>query len=333
MGSKPGPQLWWQALSGIPWLDAPTWRVIHPILRWLIAARASVLPLTLFAVLFALCLAQPATLHEWLVAGCCLFALLLAHATNNLINDYVDHATGVDQDNYFRTQYGVHVLAAGLVSAAHYQRYILVTGSAALGIGIGVCLVSGGVTYVFALAGAFLVLFYTYPLKRLGLGEIAVLLAWGPLMIAGVYAATKGMVSTGIVWAGVVYGLGPTVVIFAKHTDKADFDRDKGVLTLPVLMGTAAARTTTKMLVTLQFVMALGVGFYYSWLGLVAITLAVPSAWRLWRVLGQPIPVSRPEDYPASAWPLWYTTHAFVYARNAGLWLTLGVLLEGIVAA
>src|SRR2546430_10339218 len=34
-----------------------------------------------------------------------------------------------------------------------------------------------------SLAGAVFVLFYTYPLKYIGLGEVAVILVWGPLMI------------------------------------------------------------------------------------------------------------------------------------------------------
>ncbi len=39
--------------------------------------------------------------------------LFIAHGTNNLINDYTDFSRGIDKDNYFRTQYGVHPLAQG----------------------------------------------------------------------------------------------------------------------------------------------------------------------------------------------------------------------------
>jgi 1,4-dihydroxy-2-naphthoate octaprenyltransferase len=44
---------------------------------------------------------------------------------------------------------------------------------------------------------AFFVLFYTWPLKYIGLGEIAVLIVWGPLMIGGGY----------FVWSAVLTGL------------------------------------------------------------------------------------------------------------------------------
>ena len=43
----------------------------------------------------------------------CTLGLLLAHATNNLLNDYTDSRRGIDSGNYFRNQYGAHVLEDG----------------------------------------------------------------------------------------------------------------------------------------------------------------------------------------------------------------------------
>ena len=50
---------WREICLGIPYVDAVAWRQLSHLKRWLIASRASVFPLTLFAVLFALCLAPP----------------------------------------------------------------------------------------------------------------------------------------------------------------------------------------------------------------------------------------------------------------------------------
>ncbi len=36
--------------------------------------------------------------------------LVLAHATNNLLNDVVDYVKGVDKGNYFRIKYGAHIM-------------------------------------------------------------------------------------------------------------------------------------------------------------------------------------------------------------------------------
>lgn len=316
-------------LVGIPAVNAQQWEQLGGFTKWLIACRASVLPLTIFAVTFALCLAQPSSLLQWILAGASGLALMLAHATNNLINDYVDHKTGVDRDNYFRVQYGVHVLESGLVTGKQYLRYILYTGFSALVIGVAVCWYAGGLTPWFALSGAFFVLFYTYPLKRIALGELAVFLVWGPLMVIGTYLVVHGHFGPDVVFASIVYGLGPTVVILAKHTDKAPHDRAKKILTFPVVLG-PWARQGVVVAIVVQLVLAVAVGFEFALYGLAGIFLAVPAALRCLKVLQETAPADRPFDYPVQAWPLWYTTYAFQYARDAGLGLTLGVLLQNI---
>ncbi len=322
--------LWVEALIGVPDVDAQTWSQLPLLLRWLVACRASVLPLTLFAVTFALCLAWPTQLEQWLLALVCLLALLLAHATNNLINDYVDHLTGLDQDNYFRTRYGTHPLAQGLMNAPQLRRYIAVTGVSALLLACGLSFWVGGRVYVFAAAGGLLVLFYTYPLKHFALGELAVFLAWGPLMIAGVYFVMWGEVDAGVLWAASIYGLAPTVVIFAKHTDKSSDDQQRGVHTLPNLIG-APARYVVFALACLQVLATVVYAWFYHVYGMLLLVLALPALWQLYRICCQVPPPHAPSGYPAQAWPLWYTTHAFVYARSAGLWLTVGLLVQGVL--
>ncbi len=316
-------------LFGVPAVNKQQWEVLNGFTRWLIATRASVLPLTLFAVTFALCLAQPGSPLQWVLAGASALALTLAHATNNLINDYVDHKTGLDRDNYFRVQYGVHVLEGGLVTRRQFFRYIVGTGTSALVIGIAVCWYVGGLTPWVALAGAFFVLFYTYPLKRIALGELAVFLVWGPLMVVGTYLVLNGYADRAVVFASIVYGLGPTVVILAKHTDKAAHDREKKILTLPVVLG-SWARPVVAIAIMAQFVLAFVVGIEFALYGTAGIFISAPAAMRCLKVLWESAPVARPADYPAEAWPLWYTTFAFRYARDAGLGLTMGVLLQNI---
>ena len=328
--------LWVDALLGVPKLDNHQWQHASIVLRWLIAVRASVLPLTVFAVLFAWCLAWPTSLEQWSVALLCLVALTLAHATNNLINDYVDYARGLDRDDYFRAKYGVHLLASRICDKQSLRRYIWVTGSSALVLGGWVCWLAGGWAYAFALAGGALLLFYTYPLKHWALGELAVLCAWGPLMVGGTYFCITAELPSGVLWTGFVYGLGPAVVIFAKHVDKSQQDRAKGVITLPVLLqpflGDGPLRAIIPGLAVLQLVAALLAAALANHWGLAGCLLAIPALRNLVGVTRQPPPDECPENYPAQAWPLWFTTHAFVYARNAGAGLLIGVCLQQLLA-
>ncbi len=312
-------------MLGIPSVAPARWHQLHPLKRWLIASRAMVLPLTLFAVTFAACVAPPQGGSGWLLLGAVLLALLLAHATNNLLNDYVDHRAGLDQGNYVRAQYGVHVLESGLMSKEALRRYILFTGLPALLLALYICAISAIEVSFYAGVGAFLVLFYTYPLKRIALGELAVFAAWGPLMIAGTAVVLTGGADMTTIAAGAVYGLGPTLVICAKHRDKLEDDRARGVHTLPALLGD---RVTGSLLIALALLQVAGIiwlAAYSSLYGLLLALAALPQLYRLVAVYRVAAPSQPPATFPATAWPLWFTSQSFLYARNTGFLMTAGV--------
>lgn len=45
----------------------------------------------------------------------------MAHASSNLINDWVDYNRGVDKNNYFRAQYGPQLLEHGFLKPKAFQ--------------------------------------------------------------------------------------------------------------------------------------------------------------------------------------------------------------------
>src|SRR5207248_9411438 len=85
-------------------------------------------------------------------------------------------------------------------------------------------------------------------LKKRGLGELDVLLVWGPLMIAGTYYSATGSIPWQVWPASVPYGLLCTAVLMGKHIDKLPWDAAAGVRTLPVILGEAGARALTEAL-------------------------------------------------------------------------------------
>ena len=307
----------WQALAGVPVLSQAEWQDASGVHRWLVASRASVLPLTLGSALFAIGLVWPEV--RGLDAVLVLAALLAAHATNNLLNDHVDYRAGLDRGNYFRAQYGTHPLSAGWLNLEGHRRYVLITGSVAFALACLVVLRAGSEVLLPAVLGALLLLFYTWPLKRLALGEVSVWLAWGPLMICGVVLALGGTLDQPIIVAASVYGLGPLLVIMAKHTDKIEDDRERGVVTVPVLLGERVSRAVMVGVLVLQLVGACALGSFWYLL----VFLALPQAWRLLRMLGEPRPALAPDGPSGQAWPLWFTAAAFLYARLAGFTLVV----------
>jgi 1,4-dihydroxy-2-naphthoate octaprenyltransferase len=209
--------MWWKALQVIPRISKEEWDRLDVISRWLVATRAAVLIMTFLSAAIAGILALRDggfDLLKWFLVT---VGLCLAHATNNLLNDYVDYVRGVDQENTYRSQYGPQPLVHGLMSKAELLRYALGTGLVAVAAGVELIVQRGGLTPLLMALGAFFVLFYTWPLKYIALGELSVLLVWGPLMIGGGYYVITGAWNWQVVVASLPYALGVTGVIMGKH--------------------------------------------------------------------------------------------------------------------
>jgi len=184
--------MWRKALQVIPRISKDEWDHLDIISKWLISTRAAVLIMTFLSAAIAGIFALQLSLFNfwyWLLLA---IGLVMAHATNNLLNDYTDFVKGVDQDNYYRSQYGPQPLVHGLLDKKGLLTYAAVTGLIALSAGLALVALRGGSTLLLLGLGVFFVLFYTWPLKYIGLGEIAVLIVWGPLMIGGGYYVITG---------------------------------------------------------------------------------------------------------------------------------------------
>jgi 1,4-dihydroxy-2-naphthoate octaprenyltransferase len=321
-----------RALTQVPRLSAADWAATGPLVRWLVAVRAPVLVMTFSSAatggLLALRDARAGTASfdalGWLL---CALGLLLAHATNNLLNDWTDSRRGVDKGNYFRNRYGTHPLEQGFVGERTMGAWLLSTGGAALAIGLYLVARSGTVVLWPLVPGAICLLFYTWPFKKWGLGEPAVLATWGPLMVGGTYLVSTGRWDADALWAGLLAGLGPSVVIFGKHIDKLEMDREKGVYTLPVRLGEARSRMLLAALALAQFPLAivLVATGTLPWTVLV-VGATVPSALALVRQAQAPRPAERPADWPEAVWPLWFVAAAFAHTRLFGPLLLAGLL-------
>ncbi len=321
--------MWAKAVNVIPRVSKEEWDGLDVISRWLIATRSAVLVMTFISAAIAGLLAARAGRFDLVLWLMVTVGLLFAHATNNLINDLTDHLKGVDKDNYFRAQYGPQPLEHGLMTRGQVFLYIAVTGLIALGAGAILVAVRGEATLALLGIGAFFVLFYTWPLKYIGLGEVAVILVWGPLMVGGGYYVITGEVSLPVILASMPVALAATTVLFGKHIDKLEADAGKGIRTMPVLLGEARARRATVVMFTLEYVLvaALVLSGYLSWLLLVVVA-ALPWYMRAVRLYRQPRPAAPPPEYPPNIWPLWFSAVAFQHTRRFGSLFLLGLAAD-----
>jgi 1,4-dihydroxy-2-naphthoate polyprenyltransferase len=332
-------------------------RTMDPISKWLIITRACVFSMTFLSALLGGVLAAidgSFLLGRWLLV---VLGLILAHAANNMVNDLFDVRAGIDTEGYPRAAYAPHPLLDGLVSRNGLVAAILLCNLIDLFIAVYLTTRCGWPVMAFAVAGLSTSVSYVAPplkLKHRGLGELAIFLIWGPLMICGTYYVMAGSVPASVWIASVPYGLAVTVALMGKHLDKAEKDRAKGVRTLPVVLGQDRALQATQLMVWAFYLVIVGLWAAggLPWLALLAL-VSLPKATRFLVTLSQPMPATPqeafamaedaiPEDLknrfdptlPAEAyplWPLWYVVWAVWWVRQAGAWLVVGLVGKAVL--
>jgi 1,4-dihydroxy-2-naphthoate octaprenyltransferase len=326
---KPDFAMWRKALNVIPSVSPDEWAQLDVISRWLISTRAAVLIMTFISAALAGLFAlrdQGFQFIPWLALT---LGLILAHASNNIFNDYTDFVRGVDKDNYYRNIYGAQPIASGLMTRRQHLTYFAVTASIALFLGVYLIWNTGfsSIAWLLLGFGAFFLLFYTWPLKGLALGELAVLIVWGPLMIGGGYYILTQEWNWFVVVASLPYVLGVTTVTFGKHIDKLDMDVKKGIHTLPVVIGEKVSRYAVLGMMIAPYLITLYLIFARFFTPIMLIVfLGVPSFLKIYPVFLKPKPETPPEG--SRGWPLYFVGFAFYNNRTFGSLFMFGLLLD-----
>ena len=233
--------------------------------------------------------------------------------------------------------YDFYAAQEGLVSTRSFVTTLGAISAAAVA---GSALLAGPLAPACAWAfpvGLAATLLYTPLAKPFGLGELLVLLVWGPAMFGGGWSAATGT-SAYQVARSVPVALGAFGMIMGKHIDKLVECRDEGVNTLPVLLGDKRSRALAA---------AALIGQHVSVIALVAARKMPPGA--LLALAAAPLELRGALDVlrngrpataagakpsyrgsispfvPARAWPLWYVAAAGWHAVTFGYWLMAGL--------
>jgi 1,4-dihydroxy-2-naphthoate octaprenyltransferase len=313
--------------------DKEEWNALDAISKWLIATRSAVTMVTVYSCIIAGLLAWRDGWFAWVPWLIVTLGLFIAHGTNNLLNDYTDFNRGIDQDNYFRTQYGVHPLVQGFWTKRQQLRWFIASGVLAVAAGIYALFYTQFSPIVMGqfAVGALALLFYTWPIKYTGFGELLIFLVWGPILVLGVYIVlARGWTADAwnVALAGVPFGLSVASINIGKHIDKMSDDRKRGVGTLPVRIGEKAARyinTTSIILAYLVIAYLVFVPRFFTPIMLL-VFLASKRALQALNVLSKPRPGGPPPGY--EAWPTWYSAFNFHHNRLFGGLLILGLLAD-----
>ena len=205
------------------------------------ATRLPFLSATVLPVVLGILIAAVRGSFDLVTAILTVAGAALAHLAVNVSNDVFDASLGADDANVSPTQFsgGSRVIQYGLVSRRRMAAVSAGLFVAAGAIGVLLFVLRGSPALVaIAVAGLIVGLGYTAPPLKFvyrGLGEVAVALAFGPLLILGAYVVqTGGSLAVEPLVAAIPHALLVALILYVNEIPDRRGDARAGKRTLPV---------------------------------------------------------------------------------------------------
>ncbi len=234
-----------------------------PLKTWLLAARPKTLAAGVTPVLIGTALAYGDSYMHLPSAFCAALGALFIQIGTNFANDYFDFVKGTDtaarvgparatQAGWVAPRMMLFATVAAFALAFLPGAYLVHRGGMPILV-IGIVSILCGVLYTGG----------PYPLGYLGLGDLFVLIFFGPVAVGGTYYVQAGRVDSLALIAGLAPGLFSTAILAVNNLRDIDGDRIAGKKTLAVRFGKTFAR--------FEYVAALiaggaGVPLYLCWI-------------------------------------------------------------------
>ncbi len=253
---------------------------------WYRAARPRTLTATYAPLGVAAAIALSQGVFELIPFVLALIGALFLQIAANLINEYFDFRRGADTHK---------VAGQGMIikNQVLTPRQVLIGAIVTVLIGclIGLYLMfqSGPLLLWIGLGGVFVVITYTagpFPLAYNGLGEIAVFIFMGPLMVLGAYYVMARQFDWMPVIAGIPIGAMVAAILHANNIRDMDADRQVNKRTMALRLGLRGARIEYVGLVGGAYVIvAVLVVFGYMPLTVLLVAVTLPEALKLIRLI------------------------------------------------
>jgi len=202
---------------------------------WVLATRPWSLVMTFVSVSLAGLLAFGSGSFNAVLFLLTMVGLIFAHLASNMANDYFDVKHGVDKMESPTSQYRPHPLLTGEIQWGSYKTAVIGMYVVALIFGLFLAWVRGLPVLMFTALGLFFGVFYTADpvvYKKRSLGELAVFMVWGPLMVGGSYYVLTGSLDYVPMLVSTPIGLLVALVLLANNLRDVDYDRTVGVETI-----------------------------------------------------------------------------------------------------
>jgi len=231
-------------------------------------------------------------LWSWFVVTA--IGITLFHAAANVINDYYDTLYKIDQPDSPTAKYRPHPILSGMLTPSQLLRQAIVLFAVTFVIGVATAFLRSYHVLWIGIVGMLTSYFYTAgpaKLKHRALGEFAVFMMWGPLMVEGAYAVQRQMLSMKALYISIPFGILVALVLLANNMRDIDHDARHNVKTLGIILGIRKSYILFAGLIVAAYASVLGMmmaGILSLWGFL--ILLSLPNAWSLLRTFKQRIP-------------------------------------------
>ena len=213
----------------------------HTFSEWFTATRYWSFPVSTMPVVatFAYLFSEgmiPSGGKPYLALALSLVAVVCIHSAGNLLSDYFDYKRGVDNERAFAVPFLVH----HKFEPKEYFVFSAVLFAVGALLGIVITLLSGPGLLLVGGAGIILTVLYSF-LKYRALGDLDLFVIFGVLTVLGSsYAMTGGFVWKALVLS-VPIGIITVAVLHANNTLDIHSDREAGIRTFAMALGTRAS--------------------------------------------------------------------------------------------
>lgn len=222
----------------------------------------------------------------WIVLA--LVGIYLIEIGKNAVNEFVDYWTGVDRfvakDKRNPFSGGKKTIIDGKLSMLETAIIAFITLAAAFFIGLYIAIAREPNVFWIGMIGGFLAVFYSLPpfkFNYTGLGEAAVGLSFGPLIVAGMYVMLTGELSFNVALIGLPLAFLIVNVLWINQYPDYEADIAGGKRNWLVRIGKEKGIKVYAILYVGAYLSIIAIaivsGNYYWLLGLLSIPIAIQS--------------------------------------------------------
>ncbi|XP_043673734.1 ubiA prenyltransferase domain-containing protein 1 homolog [Vespula pensylvanica] len=273
-------------LNNIGCLSSPSLTLNSPLMKlssYFLAVRPWSLSASLMPTLLGSALAYRligVANFSWISLILTLYTVVSVHGAGNVVNTYFDYIKGVDSRKSDDRILVDHLLSkdelvslGAILYAAGCIGFVLLTTISPAKMEHLALVYFGGLSSSFLYTGGI-------GLKYIALGDVLILVIFGPISVLFAFMAQTGYVEIGTIYYAIPLALNTEAILHSNNTRDLESDKRAGIVTLAILIGYTASHVLYSFLLFTPYITLVVLALRYSvWFLLPTITL--PTAFRI----------------------------------------------------